>query len=239
MPSKPATYLLRSSRFLWHRDASAREDTTVPTTLSEAKALSRRLIQVMADGSIEDFEAIVHRDAINREARTEPPPSRGRGPAAFHATALWLRDAYADLNWIVHDVIAEGDLASLHCTMSGRHVGTFCGYSEDGRVKRVFPPTRKWFATTQTHWFRIAEGKVIEHWANRDDLGTATQLGWTPRLPRYLLRIVRANRRARRAGGSSAGAARADSTVATARALEKNDINRGEPGSAKTLSSLS
>ena len=39
-------------------------------------------------------------------------------------------------------------------------------------------PTGKPFATTQSHWFRIADGKVMEHWANRDDLGIAIQLGW-------------------------------------------------------------
>ncbi len=70
-------------------------------------------------------------------------------------------------------MVAEGDLVAVHCTMSGRHVRTFIGYEEDARVKEAFPPTGKTFATTQTHWLRIADGKVIEHWANRDDLGTA------------------------------------------------------------------
>lgn len=75
---------------------------------------------MMADGALEDFRAVVHPDAVNREAEDEPPTSRGRGPAAFYATALWLRDAYAELHWDIHDVIAEGDLVALHCTMSGR-----------------------------------------------------------------------------------------------------------------------
>ncbi|MFD0362462.1 hypothetical protein ACFQZZ_13530 [Nocardia sp. GCM10030253] len=52
--------------------------------------------------------------------------------------------------------------------------------------------------TTQSHWVRIAEGKAIEHWANRDDLGTATQLGWAPPSPAYLARMQMATRRARR-----------------------------------------
>lgn len=180
---------------------STGEDTTVPTTFSDAKALGRRAIEIMADGSLEEFEVIVHPDAINREARGEPPATRGRGPAAFHATALWLRDAYSELNWAVHDVIADGDLVALHCTMSGRHVGTLCGYGEDGRVIRTFPATGRRFATTQTHWYRVVAGKVIEHWANRDDLGTWTQLGWTLPSPLYLLRMVLAKRRARRSEG--------------------------------------
>ena len=47
----------------------------------------------------------------------------------------------------------------------------------------VFPPTNKTFAMTQSHWFRIEDGQIIEHWANRDDLGTAGQLGWIPPTP--------------------------------------------------------
>jgi hypothetical protein len=66
-------------------------------------------------------------------------------------------------------------------------------------VLRAFPPTGRTFATTQTHWFRLRDGKAIEHWANCDDLGTATQLGWAPPSPAYLLRTALATRKARRA----------------------------------------
>jgi len=50
---------------------------------------------------------------------------------------------------------------------------------------------------TQSHWFRVDDGKIIEHWANRDDLGMAKQLGWIPPTPAYLFKMVRAKRRAR------------------------------------------
>jgi predicted ester cyclase len=172
------------------------------TAASWAEALGRRAIQIMADGTLADFEAVVHPAAVNREAATEPPACRGAGPAAFFATALWLRAAYADLRWAVHDVVAEGDLVVLHATMSGRHVGTFVSYDANGRPAQAFPPTGKAFASTQTHWLRLADGKVIEHWANRDDLGTATQLGWAPPALPYLVRMALATRRARRAARS-------------------------------------
>ena len=47
----------------------------------------------------------------------------------------------------------------------------------------------------------MADGQAIEHWANRDDLGTAAQLGWVPPTPRYLLRMALAKRRAQRENG--------------------------------------
>ena len=167
----------------------------------DPKELCIRHVQSMADGALEDFEAIVHPDARNREAVDEPPATRGRGPAAFYATALWLRGAYAELRWDIHDVVSEGDLVVVHATMSGRHTGTFISYDADARPAQAFPPTGKRFATTQTHWFRIAGGKVIEHGANRDALGTATQLGWTPPSPMYLVRMLLATRQARREAG--------------------------------------
>ena len=39
---------------------------------------------------------------------------------------------------------------------------------------------------------------MIEHWANRDDLGTALQLGWVPPTPLYLARALFAKRKAQR-----------------------------------------
>ena len=155
-------------------------------------------MQIMADGDLSDFEEVVHPDARNREADAEPPACRGTGPAAFYATALWLREAYDDLHWEIHDMVAEGDIVVAHVTMSGRQVGTFVGYGPDALPAQAFPARGRTFATTQTHWFRVADGKVIEHWANRDDLGTAAQLGWVPPSPLYAVKMMLATRKARR-----------------------------------------
>ncbi|EFC79288.1 ester cyclase [Parafrankia sp. EUN1f] len=168
------------------------------TAVSSGTALALRSIEIMAGGDFDDFTEVVHPLATNREGVDEPPDARGQGPRAFHATALWLRAAYADLNWQIHDTVERGDLVVVHCTMSGRHAGPFIAYDADARIERVFPPTGRTFATTQTHWLRLRDGKVIEHWANRDDLGTAAQLGWIPPTPLYLLRCALATRRARR-----------------------------------------
>ncbi len=155
-------------------------------------------LNLMATGTLAEFEAIVHPDARNLEDVSEPPASRGRGAAAFHATALWLRAAYSDLNWTVHEVVEQDDLVVVHATMSGRQTGTFVAYGPDARPAQAFPATGRTFATTQTHWFRMRDGLCIEHWANRDDLGTSAQLGWTPPSPLYLVRMALATRRARR-----------------------------------------
>lgn len=174
-------------------------DTHTETLSIEARAaLVCRSIEIMATDDLDDFVAVIHPQATNREAIDEPPDCRGRGPEAFLATARWLRRAFADLRWDIHDVVVQDDLVAVHCTMRGRQVGPFVAYDDDGQVERAFPPTGRPFATTQSHWFRIADGLVIEHWANRDDMGTATQLGWIPPTPAFLVRSARATRRARR-----------------------------------------
>jgi predicted ester cyclase len=164
----------------------------------QVRELALRSVRMMADGSLEEFHEVLHPEFLNHEAKDEPPGARGRGPDAAYVTALWLHDAFAELRWDIHEVVVEGDLAVVHCTMSGRHVRPFAEYDEHAEVTEVFPPTGKRFATTQTHWLRVADGRVIEHWANRDDLGTAFQLGWVPPSPLYLLRSALAKRRARR-----------------------------------------
>jgi predicted ester cyclase len=163
--------------------------------LADAKAVSVRSLQIMADGDLADFEAVVHPQAVNREDGG-PPASRGRGPAAFHAAALWLRGAFAELRWEIHEVAAESGLVAVHSTWSGRHIRPFVVYDDAGAVAQAMPPTHKTFAATQSHWFRLADGTIIEHWANRDDLAMAQQLGWIPPTPRYLVRMALAKRRA-------------------------------------------
>ena len=161
-----------------------------------ARNICVAMFDAIARGKLSDFEALVHPNAVNREANTQPPENRVRGPQGFYGTALWLRSALADMSWDINEVALDADLIAVHTTARGRQVGTFTFYNEHGDVEQAFPPTGKTCSITQTHWLRIADGKVIEHWANRDDMGSARQLGWIPPSPLYLIRMARAKRTA-------------------------------------------
>jgi predicted ester cyclase len=165
---------------------------------TDTKDIAERSIHIMANGTRADFNALIHSRAIDRENTVQPPSSRVAGPAGFYSTALWLRAAFANLHYDIHEVIASGDLVAVNSTMHGQHVAPMVLYTADGTVDAAFPPTNKTFAVTQSHWFRIEDGQVIEHWANRDDMGHARQLGWLPPTPVYLIRMFRAKRRAER-----------------------------------------
>lgn len=158
-----------------------------------------RSIHAMAAGNREEFDALYHPAARDRENPVQPPSSRVPGPDCFWSTAQWLRAAFADLHYDVHHSVADGNLIAVNSTMSGRHTAPWVVYTESGDVDSVFPPTGKVFAAAQSHWFRLEDGRIREHWATRDDLGMAKQLGWAPPTPAYLVRMSVATFRTRRA----------------------------------------
>lgn len=145
-----------------------------------AHDLARRHFDAMTTGSLDELRCVVHPDATNREAIIEPPACRGRGPEAWQATAAWLHDMSSDLAWEIHEVVATDDLIAVHATMTGHHDGEHVRYDPAGEVTQRLPPSGRPYRVTQSHWLRVTEGKVIEHWANRDDLAMALQLGWLP-----------------------------------------------------------
>lgn len=118
----------------------------------EKKSLAVRALMMMADGDRSVFGEVLSADAVNREAKSEPPPTRVHGPDGFFATALWLRDAFADLKFEVKNVVEQDDLVVLDTVMSARHEGPFATYDEQGRVDQVFVPTGKSFTVRQAHW---------------------------------------------------------------------------------------
>jgi predicted ester cyclase len=167
-------------------------------------ALVVRSIHAMADGDWTDFDAMYHPNATDQENRIQPPSSRVPGPGGFYSTALWLRAAFANLHYDIHHACSTGVLVAVNSTMNGRHAAPWAVYDKEGVVDSVFPATGKTFAMSQSHWFRVEDGRIIEHWANRDDLGMARQLGWVPPSPLYLAKMARAkrqqNRRSRTSG---------------------------------------
>ena len=153
-------------------------DTSMRSDTATAHDLAVRDFRLMEHWDDAEAAAIIGPTMQNIEAVAEPPAARQLGVAGARATYDWLHGAYADLRWTIHSVVAEGDRVVVHTTMTGRHTGPFANFGPDGEVARVFPPTGRTFAASQSHWFRVADGQLVEHRADRDDLGQAMQLGW-------------------------------------------------------------
>lgn len=99
------------------------------------------------------------------------PPGKVHGPSAMRGTIQWLVSQFPDIHMEIESIVAEGDLVAARILATGTNLGT----GADGR-----PPTGKSFAARQSHWFRVADGRLAEHWATRDDLSTMLQLGVIP-----------------------------------------------------------
>ena len=67
-------------------------------------------------------------------------------------------------------MVAEGDKVVLRYTGVATDTGGYMGR----------PPTGKVTRTEGMQIFRIADGKIAESWAHRDDLGVLRQLGHLP-----------------------------------------------------------
>jgi predicted ester cyclase len=146
--------------------------TVSPTQIAVAS------IKAMESVDLAAHRAVTHPEAVNREAATEPLACRVPGPDGFRATAEWLHAFASDVSWEIENAVAEGDLVVLQTTMRGTQSGPFTIHGPDGSVVAAMPSLGRSFVTRQSHWFRLRDGLVVEHWADRDDLGMGTQLGW-------------------------------------------------------------
>jgi predicted ester cyclase len=95
-------------------------------------------------------------------------PGQMPGPEGMRRTAGWLLDQFPDMQMTIEALIAQGDLVAVRVLSTGTNTGMLNG---------VMPPTGKRFSARQTHWFRIEDGKLAEHWATREDLPAMLQLG--------------------------------------------------------------
>jgi predicted ester cyclase len=91
-----------------------------------------------------------------------------------HIVGVW-RSAFPDRRFIVDLMVAEGDLVMCEVTCQGTHMGNF--QLIPPLEGPSLPPNRKTFKVKQIHRFRLRDGKVVEHFAARDDLHMFQQLG--------------------------------------------------------------
>jgi steroid delta-isomerase-like uncharacterized protein len=128
------------------------------------KAVIRRLIEeVYNQGNLDVVDELMAPDIFDHGA----VPEHQHGIDAFKHVIEWVRDLSSDIHYDIDDVIAEVDKVAVRMTVSGTDTGTFRG----------IPPTGKRFSVDYVHWFRLADGKVAEMWAVRDDLTRLQQLG--------------------------------------------------------------
>ena len=78
--------------------------------------------------------------------------------------------AFPRYKLIADDMIAEGDKVAVHARFEGTHQGELMG----------IPPTGKEVSVPFMITYRIAEGKIVQHWMSFDRMTLMEQLGVAP-----------------------------------------------------------
>ena len=79
---------------------------------------------------------------------------------------------------------AVGDDVVIRCIVTGTHKGVGKIPVNGGLLVGV-PPTGKGFKVQHIHWYTLKDGLIVEHRANRDDIGMMQELGLLPAVKRY------------------------------------------------------
>jgi predicted ester cyclase len=136
----------------------------------ENKALFRRFYEEVGNrGNLSVADELIAPDFINHAAS----PESNRGPESMRGSVTWARNAFPDVHFEIEELVAEGDIVAGRLTMSGTHEGSLMGERPTGRSVR----------TNHMHFVRFRDGKAVEHWGVRDDLGMMRQLGLIPEDP--------------------------------------------------------
>ena len=139
---------------------------TTGTTAEGNKAVVLRYVEeVWNRHDLDAIDGLVSPDYFNHAATTD---EYRRGGARL--AVEWLLSVFPDHRFDVEDAAADGETVAVRGTMTGTHEGELVGIA----------PTGERVAAQQSHWFRVVNGKLAEHWAVRDDLGMMRQLGVMP-----------------------------------------------------------
>lgn len=127
------------------------------------KAQIRRVIEEVYNRG--DLAVVDEVAASNLVIHVPSQDIHGREGAKQYVTAL--RAGFPDLHFTVEDQVAEGDMVVTRWTARGTHRGSFEGVPATGREVRL----------VGTDIDRLVGGKVVECWAQVDELGLMRQLG--------------------------------------------------------------
>jgi steroid delta-isomerase-like uncharacterized protein len=152
-------------------DSMSSDVTSGAVGPGDASEASRRMLEeAFNEGKFELIDQLIGPDAVNHDPATPAQWRALRGPEVFKRTASMYRAAFPDVRMVVDDVIAADDKVVLRWHSGGTHRGDLAGLA----------PTGAHASVTGISIDRWQDGKVVESWAEWDNLGLARQLGAAP-----------------------------------------------------------
>jgi predicted ester cyclase len=140
---------------------------TSQQTQEEAnKAIVRRYREAHNANDLSALDEIVAADLNAHNVLPGLPPGREGGKMAHQGFLAAFPDGQAT----TEDLIAEGDKVVERYSFRGTNTGSFLGA----------PPTGRTIQSSSISIYRIANGKIVEHWGENDVIGVMVQLGLMP-----------------------------------------------------------
>jgi len=137
------------------------------TSPEQNKALVRRFYEEIDKGNISILDELLAADYIDHS----PPPFPGLAPGREGVKQSFrLFQQAAPGSHRIEDQIAEGDKVVTRLTSTGKHEGDLPGAPRTGNEMKV----------TSITIHRIANGKLVEKWSEKDTIGLLQQIGVMP-----------------------------------------------------------
>ncbi len=147
------------------RQVNARpmEDVTVAAqTRNGQELVVREALALLASDDAARVEEIVHPDY-----RDHTLHALARGAECFEVLRRRLRRAFADIELIPADVIVDDNRVAVRLRFRGLHVAPYAGLEPCCRTVEM----------DEIHIWRLEDGRLVEHWACRDDRAALSQMG--------------------------------------------------------------
>ena len=135
-------------------------------SIEQNKAVIRRYHEAHNTNNLEALDEIIAADLIIHNLLPGMPPGREGGKQAHRM----IVGAFPDLYTTIEDLIAEGDKVVMRFAATGAFKNEFIG----------LPPNGQPIKFSGIVIFRLAHGKIVEHWGQGDELGLMRQVGAIP-----------------------------------------------------------
>ena len=132
------------------------------------KAIVRRFYAEIDKGNLAALDEFVVEDYLNHAPAAFPGLAEGREGLKQAFKIFW--DATPGYHEI-EDMIAEDDKVVTRMTAYGKHTGDMFGIRATGNDLEM--------KAVAIH--RVVDGKIVEHWSCKDELGFLRQLGVIPK----------------------------------------------------------
>lgn len=132
------------------------------------KAIVRRYREIHNNDEMDKLDQVLAPDFV---PHTTMPGMPWNGLESAKQIHLMGKASFPDMQVMTEDLIAEGDKIVERWTQTQTHTGA---------PFMNIPPSNKSIAFTGISIYRIANGKIVEHWANMDMFGMLAQMGAIP-----------------------------------------------------------